>query len=154
MFDLFKDAWSYAKQLTIVSFIKDAIKGGKEVCIIIGEWFDSIFSWVFFLSPIGITWYFFGAEYLPFALIYMFFGSFPAIFNDSGPAWMSYVLYYFWLPILIGDVIFVEPTKWFLRKMGWMKPKYNPGQIMVSKHLAEQGRKIIERNKNKNKKNK
>ena len=149
LFDFLNDAWSYAKQLTIVSFIKDAIKGGKEVFSEIGEWLEVIFQYVLYIIPIWATIHYLSDGYVVLTIIYLFFGTFVTLFNDSGPIWLSYIMLWFWLPILMGDLFIVEPGKWILRKVGLMKPKYTPEEIKLSKHLAEQGKKIIERNKNK-----
>ena len=147
MKQLLKDAWSYAKQLTIVAFIKDAIKGGKEVFKEIGERLDEIFFWAFIFSPLGISLYFFGPQYIMPTLIYMCIGIFPALFNDNGPVWWSYVVYYFWPVILVGYLLIVKPGRWILEKLGWMKPKYTPEEIEASEYFAEVGRELIKKNK-------
>lgn len=149
IFDFLNDAWSYAKQLAIVSFIKDAIKGGKEVFSGIGEWLEVIFQYVLYIIPIWATVHYLGWGYVILTVIYLLFGTFVAMFNDAGPYWLSYILLWFWLPMAIITVFIIEPVKWLLRLLGFMKPKYTIGEINLSKHLAEQGKKIIERNKNK-----
>ena len=149
IFDFLNDAWSHAKQLAIVSFIKDAIKGGKEVFSGIGEWLEVIFQYVLYIIPIWATVHYLGWGYVILTVIYLLFGTFVAMFNDAGPYWLSYILLWFWLPMAIIAVFIVEPCKWLLRLLGFMKPKYTIGEINLSKHLAEQGKKIIERNKNK-----
>lgn len=148
--EIYKDAWNFVKHSELVLFMRDAYIGGKEVFSGIGEWLEVIFQYVLYIIPIWATVHYLNDGYVILTIIYLFFGTFIAMFNDAGPVWLSYIMLWFWFPILIGNLLIIEPTKWILRKIGWMKPKYTPEEIEVSKYFAEQGRKIIEKNKNNN----
>lgn len=147
--EIYKGAWSFVKHSELGLFMRDAYIGGKEVFSGIGEWLEVIFQYVLYIIPIWATVHYLGWGYVILTIIYLLFGTFVAMFNDAGPYWLSYILLWFWLPMAIIAICIIEPCKWLLRLLGFMKPKYTIGEINLSKHLAEQGKKIIERNKNK-----
>jgi len=148
--EIYKDAWRFVKYSEFGTFMRDAYIGGKEFFSNIWEWVELIFQYSLYLIPMWATVHYLGWGYLILTIIYLLIGTFVAMFNDAGPYWLSYILLLFWLPMAIIAIFIIEPGKWLLRLLGFMKPKYTPGEIKLSKHLAEQGRKIIEKNKNNN----
>ena len=143
--EIYKDAWRFVKHSEFGAFMRDAYIGGKEFFSDIWEWVELIFQYVLYIIPMWATVHYLGWGYLILTIIYLMFGTFVAMFNDAGPYWLSYILLLFWLPMALISIFIIEPGKWLLRLFGFMKPKYTPGEIKLSKHLAEQGKKIIEK---------
>lgn len=163
-FQLVKDTWSFIKYSKFGVFMRDAYINGKEFFSGIWVWVDFIFQYSLYLIPMWATVHYLGWGYLILTIIYLLFGTFFAMFNDTGPYWLSYVLLWFWLPaiiisssvsilVTIINIFIIEPGKWILRKVGIMKPKYTRAEIKASKYFAKRGMEIIEKNKNKNKNN-
>lgn len=109
------------------------------------KWADVLFDWCFIALPIYCTIHFLGPWYLFITVPYLAMGGFIALFNDSGPLWLSYFMFYFWLPYFVIDGLIVSPICGILRILGLMKPKYTPNQVML-KHFKQDGREILERN--------
>lgn len=150
--EIYKNAWCFVKHSEFGSFMRDAYIGGKEFFSDIWEWVELIFQYSLYLIPMWATVHYFGWGYLILTIIYLLFGTFVAMFNDAGPYWLSYILLLFWLPMAIIEIFIIEPCKWILRLLGFMKPKYTQAEIEASKYFAKRGKEILEKNKNKNNK--
>ena len=103
----------------------DAIQCKKYLYkIITSDWTHVLFVYTFYLISIFATIHFFGWWYLIITIPYLAFGTFIAMFNDSGPEWLSYVIIPFWLPYALGYFLLFNPFVWILIKLNLVKPKY------------------------------
>lgn len=135
---------------TVVEIYKDFFSSTLKPVL---EVLELIFQYSLYLIPMWATVHYLGWGYLILTIIYLLIGTFFAMFNDAGPYWLSYILLWFWLPMVIIEIFIIEPGKWILRMFGLMKPKYTQAEIEASKYFAKQGKEILEKNKNKNKNN-
>lgn len=145
-FQIFKNAWSYIT-CSVTSLIKDTVKDVKEIISNIWKYRFNIVILCMYLIPMSIAIYYFNIWCVIILGIYLFIGTFFAMFNDAGPLWFSYVAVDFWLPIILVYKLIINPVCWIIMKFNLIKPRYTEEEIEASNYFYQVGKELIDKNK-------